>query len=429
MAAKFTDKYIASLKPEDGKQIDIREGGGFGVRVLPSGVKLFFYIYRIDGKRRFLNLGHYDPSAKSGERGTLAFARKLYAEAFKKVADGGDPLREEQQAEQERREAPTVAELAEEYIERHAKLKKRSWQADKRTLDVEIIPKWGDRKARDITRRHVVLLLEGVAERAPVMANRVRALLSKVFAFAIERELVEVNPVAGVKRSATEVPRERTLTEAEIAQVWRALDTPGGFAASQEVARALQIVLLTGQRPGEVIGLHSGEIDGDWWEIPAERAKNGRAHRVFLTSTAKRLIGDKQGFIFESPKGDKPIAVNAVAHAVRDSVEKPKPASEASHKASRKPEATRKLAMEPWTPHDLRRTAATFLAGLGYTDEIIDAVLSHKKRGIVATYNRHRYDREKQQALEAWERKLLTIVTGQKAGNVRSIGTARRKSA
>ena len=73
--------------------------------------------------------------------------------------------------------------------------------------------------------------------------------------------------------------------------------------------------------------------------------------------------------------------------------------------------------MEAWTPHDLRRTAATNMSALGFSDEVVDAVLNHVKKGVIAIYNRHRYDKEKKAALESWERKLTSIITG-KSGNV-----------
>lgn len=296
---KFTDRFILNLKPEV-KIVDIREGEGFGVRILPSGIKTFFFIYRKDGKRRFLNLGHYDQNAVSGERGTLAYARKLYTAAKKKFDDGIDPLAEKEQTKEERRLAPTVADLTEEYIEKHAMREKKSWAEDKRALDVEVIPTWGKIKAKDIRKRDVVLLLEGVIKRgSPVMANRLRALLSKMFNFGVDRDIIEMNPCAGIKPLASEKPRERALTEDEIRTLWVALDDDA-LVMSQGIKRALRLILVTGQRPGEVAGLHSREIDGQWWTIPSERSKNGKSHRVFLTDTALDLIGSGKEYAFPS---------------------------------------------------------------------------------------------------------------------------------
>ena len=391
---KFTDKFIKSLKPAE-KEYWTREGLGFCVRVYPTGEKAWYYIFTFESRKRYMHLGEGSYPDVS-----LETARKAFDVAKVKVANGIDPIAEKEMATQELHLSPTVATLADEYIEKWAKPNKKSWAQDKRTLDVEIIPKWGKRKAKDVRRREVVLLLEGIAKRAPVMANRTRALLSKLFNFAIEREIVEVNPCTGVKPLIKEKPVDRNLTEGEITDVWKALSTPGLLHMSLETSRCLRLVLLTGQRPGEVVAMHTSEIDGQWWTLPDP--KNGIAHRVFLTDTALDLIGEKTGFIFESPRTEKetgeakPIHVNALAHAVRKNLDGP----------------SCNLTMEPWTPHDLRRTAATKLSELGFLDEVIDVVQNHKKKGMVGTYNRNRYDREKQQACEVWERKLLAITTG-----------------
>ena len=436
---KFTDTFIKNLKPETSKFYK-REANGFTVKVWPSGNKTWCYVYTFDGRRKEMKLGEY-PAV------TLADARTKYNAAYELHKNGVDPGDAEHKQQEGHRASLSVSSLADKYIEEWAKPNKRSWLADKRTLDVEIIPKWGQRKAKDIQRRDVKQLLQDIATRAPVMANRTRALLSKLFNFALEWEIVELNPCMGVKAVIKEEPATRTLTDDEIKELWDALETPGTLYASPEILRCLKLILLTGQRPGEVVGMHSAEIDGQWWTIPAERAKNGRDHRVFLTETARGIIGSKAGFVFESPtsgriqedgtpRDPQPIAVNALAHVTRRNVEKPKDVSdtEPTNEADQEETDTirRKLIMQPWTPHDLRRTCATKLSELGYTDEIIDAVLNHKKKGIVATYNLNRYDREKQKALETWGRKLDSIITGtvegyhSPNGNEAKAGTASR---
>ena len=141
---KFTDRYILNLKAAD-KMQDIREGDGFGVRVLPSGVKTFFFLYRFDGKRRFLNLGHYDPTPGAG---TLAQARKAYIENRNIVNGGVDPMATKENAARERRAAPTMAMLCEEYMEHHGAGKK-SGHEDGRMINVEILPRWSRIEAKE----------------------------------------------------------------------------------------------------------------------------------------------------------------------------------------------------------------------------------------------------------------------------------------
>ena len=434
MADKFTDKKIEKLRPE-ASIVDIREGNGFGIRVLPSGVKTWFYIYRYDGKRRFLNLGHY-PAV------TLADARIKHRAALSLVENGKDPLTLAEEEKEGRRTALTVKELCKEYIEKHAMKFKRSWKQDHALLNREILPAWGKRKAEDIKKRDVTLLLESIVERdAPSMSNQTLKIVRKMFNFAVERDILPHSPCLGVKALAPETPRERTLSEDEIKTLWQTIESS---AVSEEIRRSLKLILVTAQRPGEVIGMHTGEIDAHWWTIPVERSKNKQGHRVYLTNTALALIGPLEvfdeetgemkpkGYIFPCPhqKKVRSIESHAQAVAVRRNLawpltdKKGKPLYDADGKSA----TENKLGIAHFTPHDLRRTAATFMAQMGFMDEVIDAVLNHKKQGVIKVYNQYRYDKEKQQALETWERKLNGIISATES-KVISIQSGRKKAA
>ncbi|MGD0857574.1 MAG: Arm DNA-binding domain-containing protein [Dehalococcoidia bacterium] len=159
----FTDIFIRNLKPE-GKKIIRSEGNGFTLRVMPSGVKSFLYIYSIDGRRREMSLGSYDPKFSDDKgRGSLAVARDMFEEARRKVRDGIDPLEEQEQAALEQRLAPTVKKLVSEYLDKHAKANKKSWREDQRCLEKEVIPIWGNRKAKDIRKRDVIITHSAIA--------------------------------------------------------------------------------------------------------------------------------------------------------------------------------------------------------------------------------------------------------------------------
>ena len=262
---KFTDTFIRNLKPEQKKYYK-REAYGFAIKVWPSGAKTWIYIYTQDGKRKEMRLGEY-PAIK------LADARTKYNEAYELHKNGRDPGAEDRQKQEERRLADTVEDLVKEYIKKHAKVNKRSWQDDERLLNKEVVPLWGDRKAEDIRKRDVVLLLEGIVERgSPAMSNQTLKIVRKMFNFAVERDILQHTPCAGVKALAPNNSRERTLNETEIRTLWANLDTG---IISDEIKRALKLILVTGQRPGEVIGMRKAEIDDRWWTIPSERAKNG----------------------------------------------------------------------------------------------------------------------------------------------------------
>ncbi|MEI8355586.1 MAG: integrase arm-type DNA-binding domain-containing protein [Deltaproteobacteria bacterium] len=419
---KFTDIYIKNQKPEPTKYYK-REAHGFAVKVWPSGVKTWVYIYTFESKRKEMRLGEY-PAMK------LADARTKYNEAYELHKNGRDPGAEERQQKEERRLADTIEDLVKEYIKKHAKVNKRSWKNDERLLNKEVVTIWGDRKAEDIRKRDVVLLLESIVERgSPAMSNQTLKIVRKMFNFAVERDILHHTPCTGVKALAPNNSRERTLNEAEIKALWANLDAG---IISDEIKRALKLILVTAQRPGEVIGMRAAEIDKHWWTIPSERAKNGRTHRVYLTNLAVSLIGDTKGkdFLFPCPhkKKIKQIEAHAVGVAVRRNLAWPvtnkngKPLFDTDGN----PVTENKLGIEQFTPHDLRRTAATFLAKMGNMDEVIDAVLNHAKQGVIKVYNQYRYDTEKQKALEAWERKLNSIIKGEK-GKVISIGN--KKSA
>jgi len=411
----FTDKFIKNLKP-DVKEIRKSEGNGFTIRVMPSGVKTWLYLFTIDDKRRCLNLGQYPDVS-------LDKARDKFDAAKKQVKNGIDPMAVEEQAQQDRRDALTVAKLITEYIEKHAKPTKRSWYEDERILNKDALAVWGKRKATDIKKRDIVLLLESIIERgSPGSANNNFKIIRKMFRFAVQRDIIEHSPCDGVVMPAPLNRGDRVLTESEIKTFWHSLDT---FHISSEIKRALRLVLLTGQRPGEVIGMHTNELDGKWWTIPVERSKNKKAHRVYLTNTALELIGDTKGkgYIFpraqkepeegEKPKPEQPMARLSMSQVVSRNLAVPvKVKGKPVFDADGKPVTENKLGVADFTPHDLRRTAATFMSQIGFMDEIIDAVLNHSKQGVIRTYNLNRYDKEKQLALEAWERKLNGIITG-----------------
>jgi hypothetical protein len=166
MADILNHMFISNLKPED-QEYTRREKGGFGVRVYPTGRKTFFYMYRIDGQRRYLNLGEFYDRKKKGEakgdRVTVQEARDTYDSERAKVKDlksgrntGPDPVELKKQMQEtrelekhERRLAPTVADLITEYIERHAKVNKKSWKEDQRCLEKEVLPVWGKLNAKE----------------------------------------------------------------------------------------------------------------------------------------------------------------------------------------------------------------------------------------------------------------------------------------
>lgn len=439
---KFTDRYILNLKAHE-KMYQQREGDGFGIRVLPSGVKIWIFVYTIAGKRRQMNLGDYPDISLADARGRLIDVRKTLKEGHDPQEFGfawhRNPQREKRlaakAAEQDRRN-PTIKQLAADYMTRHAKINKResSWKEDDRLLQKNVLPLWGDRKANEIRKRDCVALLDLFIDR-PALCHNILKLTRKMFNFAIEKDILEFSPFIGVKPPVNVTHRERVLSEEEIRAFWTT-ELPKA-SMSAEVKGILKLALLTGQRVGEICGISTREVDGNWWTIPADRTKNGVTHRVYLTQSALEILVKKDSeYYFQSPtvKYDpcknpiyNHVDENAVAYAIRRNLKNYKPRRPIKGETVKmvKVAEDKKMTMEHFTPHDLRRTCATSLAQLGYSDEIIDAVLKHKKNGVIKIYNRHKYDLEKQKAMESWERKLTNIINATQ-GNVIPIDAGKK---
>jgi integrase len=391
MVAKFTDKFIAALRPKAARY-EIWEGGGFGVRVSSGGGKAWIWVYHFDGRPRRMTLGSYP------ELG-LADARLKFAEARKLLSGGIDPGAREVQKRKAERVAETVTELAEAYLEKWARPRKRSAAEDERQLRKDVIPAWGKRKAKDITRRDVIALLDAIVDRgSPIAANRALAVIRRMFGWAVSRDIIPASPCVAVKAPAKERRRDRVLNADEIAILWRALGNPE-LAMSPAIRLALKLQLVTAQRKGrEVIAAEWSEFDlkEGVWTIPAEKTKNGMPHRVPLSPLALAILdeiatitGRDGRWLFPSPRPGRSITDLAVNHAMRNN--------------------RGMLGVSDATPHDLRRTAASHMTSIGISRLVVSKILNHAETGVTAVYDRHSYDAEKRVALEAWGERLEKI--------------------
>ncbi|HEY2293079.1 MAG TPA: tyrosine-type recombinase/integrase [Thermoanaerobaculia bacterium] len=383
-----------------GTRFELADGEvpGLGLRVLPSGRKFWFLRYGPRGGRRRITFGEYPALSLKKARDK---ARELLGGV--KVHDR-DPMAERKAERAARRKAAagTFEALAESYLEEHAKRNKRlrGWREDERKLRVEVLPAWGSRPAGEIRRADVRQLLETIAaERGGVCANRTRALVSKVFSFGMDRERVESNPVHGVKRLYVEKSRERVLTEEEIRTLWPLYDR-----LQPAVSAAWRLVLLTAQRPGEVLAMRWRDLERDsrgwWWNLPAELTKTNRAHRVPLSPQALAVV-----------EALRPLT--GTTEWVLASRADGKRLTWLSHSSARLREWS---GLDHFTPHDLRRTAATWLGRHGVRPDTIDQLLNHAAGRITRTYNRAGYDTEKRQAVVL----LGELVDGALAGEERS---------
>ena len=377
---RLTEKEIRTLPtPEKGNRIYFDDlVGGFGIRVTANGTKAFVFDYRVNRRHRRLTIGRY-PSWNATAARERAKKLKL------QVDRGRDPLGEKE----ETRAAPTFADVAAEYLERYAS-KKKSGFRDKQYLTRDVFPSWGNRKAADIKRRDVLELIERKAEQAPISANRLLACIRKVFNWAISRDQLDTNPCSQVPAPGIEKRRDRVLTETEIAAFWEGLDSA---PMRGEVRTALRLILVTSQRPGEVCEIELADLNGNWWTVPAAKAKNGLSHRVPMSALAQEQLQPRreatERWLFPSPRGDAPIQVNALSVPLRNN----------NH-----------FGLERFTPHDLRRTAATMMASMGTDRLTLSKILNHVETGVTSVYDRATYDKEKRRALQRWERQLRTLI-------------------
>lgn len=393
---KFTDLKVRNLKPKDKRYLMFEANaygqGTLGLRVTPSGTKSWVHFYKVNGRKRMTTLGRYP-------RMSVAEAHEAFAAAARAVTEGGDPASGVVAGNVRRRLAPRVSDLAEEYIERWAKApgpdgqpRKRSWEQDQAMLDNHVLPSIGNLRPDDVPRRRIIDLLDGiVAAGAPVQANRVRALVHKMYEFGMSRDLVESNPCHGVPRPTTEESRDRVLSAAEVRLLLTNLPGCPMWTATQ---LALLFLLVTAQRPGEAVGAEWEDINMEdrWWTKPRRKVKSKRAHGIPLSPQAMRILilarsqDMGAGAVFPSKRGG-----GVMVHSVFV------PSLSRSRKS---------LGIAHFTAHDLRRTATTHMSELGILRLIVQKVLNHSDGSVTSVYDLYEYASEKREALEAWGRKL-----------------------
>lgn len=399
---KLTDARVKSLKPTD-RQYVIGGGDGFGVRVSPGGAKAFVLQYRFEGKNRLLTIGKY-PNI------SLSNAHLKAAQARDKISQGVDPGEEKIQRRNAYKGAHTVESLAHEYIERWAKIRKKTWKEDERCLNREIIPAIGNKKAQGVKRRDLILLVEDIrdgrrdkGEPAPAMANRTLNVLTRLFNWALEVDIIQTSPAVGLRLPAPKGKRDRYLTDDEIKNFWIKLDET---ALPEHVELAMRLILVTGQRRGEVAGAEWKELNANRWVIPKDKTKSDRAHTVPLSPVALSILGQVKKlspdseYLFPAIKGEgsmDPRLITRWCRKIQD-----------------------ELGIEKFNPHDLRRTCATGLGALGVDRFTIGKILNHSDSGVTGVYDVHEYFEQKKKALDKWARHLNNLIEG-RPGKIISI--------
>jgi integrase len=400
-ARVLTPKTVEAAKPRRnaaGKPVrtEYPDSACPGLRLVvqPTGSKSWALRYRRPGGR----------TAKKTWPGslTLAGARHAATAARHELEQGSDPAPQRlpfaAYSDTEAIEAAVAA-----FLELHAYRKTRPRTAElyEHVLNDLVLPAWRGRSVESIRRRDVITLVERIAVDRPVLANRTVAVVHKFFAWMLSRDMIAASPVVGVERPHKEVPRQRTLTEAELVALWRACEGEGPYGA------AVRLLILTGARRNEVGQMAWDELNLSHcvWLLPAARSKNKRSHTLPLSRQACAILENPPrfadcGYVFSlygrSPIGDWDGAKKRI-----------------SAKAG--------IDATTWGLHDLRRTVASGLQALGVAVPVIEKALNHASgvfRGIAGVYQRHEYQDEIRTALQRWADHIERLVTGKVAAKV-----------
>ena len=416
MKARLTKRTVDATKPAERDVIvwdtDVP---GFALKVTPKGRKTFFAYYRMpDGQQRRPRVGTY------GEV-TVDEARALARKWISGARDGKDASAERQEA----RKAVRVEELADDFLERYAKVKNRAWRDTEGILRLYVKPAWGSKRVEALTKHDVIKLLDRIEAKASVYRrNRVLACIRKMMAWAAEKHSVDTPDLP--KHASGEISRDRHLAPDEVRLVWRAAERLG-----YPFGHFVRFLLATGQRRGEVADIQRGDnIDTETdrlWTLVAEKTKAKRMHPVPLNDLALDILKDcpeidgcpfvfSSGFVRQADQGTvehRPISGFGKAKKHLDA-EILKILREDAETAGRDPKAVKPL--PEWRLHDLRRTVATDLEGerLGFAPyEVGVFVLNHDPRtykGITAVYTRDQHLLPRRRLQNTWARYLRLML-------------------
>lgn len=332
---------------------------GLGLRITKAGAKSYVLSYRADGRKRLMTLG------RTSEMG-LAKARELAGTALVRVRGGADPLEEKAQ----RKALPTVAEGVDEFFNTYVpKRKALGRMADRtekeytRQAHKHILPKLGRKRIRDITKGDVERML---APLPPIMANRVRALVSSMFTQFEHWEYrpQHSNPARGIEM-ALEEARDRTLTESELSALGTALD---GLDGNPGAILAIRLAAVTGLRIGEVQNMRWTDIDFQGGAVVLPKTKTGRRIHT-LPSAALALLADVPRLgacVIPGRDPDSPLDYSSIQrHWVR---------------------ACDAAGVSGARIHDLRRTIMTEAAALGVGAHLLRDMVGHKTTAMADRY-------------------------------------------
>lgn len=416
----FTDRQVNALRPKK-LRYEISEPGrtGLSIRITPHGVKTWRFSYRYHGAQQRLVFGIYPTLS-------VADVHLKLAEARKQLEAGRDPGAAVAAARQAQKTAPTMADLAREYLERHAAktMRPATIKEDARILNREILPPLRGRLVKDIGRQDVMDILNGIEDRGVyVMRNRVAGVFSRLFLFALDQGMIDASPAIKLRRlkkigkKKIEQPRSHFLTKDEIRAFWHNLDA---VPITPSLRAALRWALVTGQRRSEIAGTARHEIDDKTalWTIPAARTKNEQEQLLPLPTLALSVLKDADAARIRP----QPTRLNRKDRRPYDGTPSPFLFPSTRHATPIKPGALtgaidrhrNALGIGEATVHDLRRTMATWLGELGTAKDLISALLNHSPKGVTEQhYNKASMLGPKRKAMDTWSAWLERVLAGE----------------
>jgi integrase len=395
MRRNLTIKAIEALKPApSGGRYDIADAivPGFGVRVTDKGKKSYILTARFPGSSNPTRRTIADVGAME-----LTKAREVARVWLSQIAAGLDPQAERERARLEAaHRLATFGEVVQQFMTQHVRRNAlRSGDEIDRLLKKDVLPVWRDREFVSIRGGDVARLLDEIEARAPVHADHVLAILSKLFNWYMAREENYQSPVVrGMRRTAPkDHARSRVLADDEIRLFWAASADAGTYGAF------LRVALLTAQRRSKVVAMRWSDSDGVW-TIPAEPREKTNAGSLKLSKLALSIIEplprwEDCDFVFAG-RGKVPINGLSKAKTALD---------EAMAEEAGAPVAN-------WTVHDLRRTARSLMSRAGVRPDVSERVLGHAIPGVEGVYDRYSYDREKGEALAELAGLVTSIIEG-----------------
>ncbi len=438
--SKLTVKQLESLTASDEGRRLFDGGGLYGrVRKQKTGIVVTFeYRFKLQGKSRASSCGKWPTTSLKGIRQTRDAKRVL-------VESGADPI-ELRKAEKLRKKVETAQDIESnrealrhmaaetaarrtfaDAIGQWEKLelsrRKDGGKEAMRALSKDILPTLGEVALVDVKRAMLLDILYGVVERgARVMANHLFGDLRQFYNFAVAREWVEAHPLAGMKKEnigGRQKERDRYLSEEEIIE----LDQRLPIAKLQRTTEiAIWIMLSTCCRVGELSQARWQDLDleAGEWRIPAGNSKNAKDHTVYLSKFAKaqfqqlEVITQTSGWCYPSRDGHSHICLKSIAKQIRDRVRE-EPLSSRRVKTA----GTLLLSGGSWTPHDLRRTAATMMGELGVMGEVIERCLNHVEQNkLKRIYQRHELKAEQRDAWRLLGERLELLLTPEHHKNI-----------